>query len=208
MMQEKMKKRRGKYICFEGGDGCGKSTLSEAVYEELGQDEAVRARFPSDGVVGSLIRQGLVGKVSMESKPFLYLFAADGLQQQLWIQDQLEEQERHIICDRHPTMSGRAFQPDHHPQVHIEAVYAAAKADGLMDPDILFVIDLPVDETFRRMKDRGILDVAFEKLDKDHIYRIKCRYLELAKRFDGVVLDGTLSITDLVDQVYVEADLP
>jgi dTMP kinase len=198
----------GKYICFEGGDGSGKSTLAMAVYNKLAAETAVLKRFPSDGIVGSLIRQGLMGKVSLENLPFLYLFAADGLQEQLWIQDQLEVHGKHIICDRHPTMSGRAFQPEHHPKAHIEAVYNAAAADGIAMPDFLFVIDIPVAEALDRMRARDkYTDVVFEKHNSDYVYKIKCRYLEIAERFGATVLDGTLPTDELVDQVLDKAGL-
>jgi dTMP kinase len=199
---------RGKYICLEGGDGCGKTTLAFAIFKALGDEQAVIKRFPSDGVVGSLIRQGLEGKVSLENLPFLYLFAADGLQEQLWIQDQLEYHGKHVICDRHPTLSGRVFQPEHHPSAHIEAVYNAAAADGISMPDTLFVIDVPVHLALSRMSARSkYRDVVFERHNEGYVSKIRTRYLELADRFHGHVLDGSLPVEELVDQVITKAGL-
>ena len=85
---------KGKYICLEGGDGTGKTTLAQAIHYRLGDKKSWLTRFPSEGIVGKMIRQGLTGEVSLESKPFLYLFAADGLQQQLLIQD-----SNHLLKD-------------------------------------------------------------------------------------------------------------
>ena len=191
---------KGKYICLEGGDGTGKTTLAMALHARLGQSWLTR--FPSEGIVGKLIRKGLTGELPIESKPFLYLFAADGLQQQLKIQDVLEEECRHIICDRHPTLSGRVFQPLHHPKEHIEAVYNSAAADGVWMPDYLFVLDVPPEVSLERMKSREKYDdVVFEKLDIDYISMIRERYLVIAERFGGIVLDATLPTGELVEQV-------
>ena len=193
---------RGKYICFEGGDGSGKTTLCAALCERLG-DKAVAKCFPSDGVVGSLIRQGLMGSAPIESKPFLYLFAADGLQEELWIQDQLEEQGKHVICDRHPTLSGRVFQLEHHSTEQIEAVCGASAFDGISMPDVLFVVDIPADEALWRMKGRDkYFDAVFEKFDTSHIEKIRDRYLGIASRFGATILDGTKPMSELVDLVF------
>lgn len=195
---------KGMYICFEGGDGCGKSTLAAHLEAEMIRKGigAVPARFPSDGLVGTLIRDGLMGKASIESKPFLYLFAADGLQQQLWIQDELEEKGNHIICDRHPTLSGRAFQPLHHGTEEIEDVYNAAARDGISMPDHLFVLEVPADVAIQRMKVREkYVDVVFEKNDIEYIEAIAARYRVIAERFGGKILDGTKTTAELVVEV-------
>lgn len=198
---------RGKYICLEGGDGTGKSTLAKALIGHLG-DKAVAARFPSDGQIGKVIREGLMGVRSIENKPFLYLFAADGLQEELWIQDQLEVQEKHIICDRHPTLSGRVFQPMHHPEEHIEAVYNSAAEDGVSMPDYLFIIDVPVDVAIDRMRRREkYQDIVFEKDTPDELEIIRHRYLQLAKRFGGVVLDGARPTVEIMDDVLYTTGL-
>jgi dTMP kinase len=199
---------RGKYICLEGGDGTGKTTLARAIHDRLGDKRAWLTRFPSDGIIGRMIRQGLTGEVSLESKPFLYLFAADGLQQQLHIQDTLEQQGKHIICDRHPTLSGRVFQPLHHPTEHIESVYNSSTADGISKPDHLFIIDVPVDVALERMANRDKYeDVVFEKHNSEYVGLIRDRYLLIAERFNGTILDGTLTTAELVEQVLEHSGL-
>lgn len=199
---------RGKYICFEGGDGSGKSTLALAVFDKLGAAKAAMKRFPSDGYVGGLIRQGLMGKAELDSKAFLYLFAADGLQEELSIKNTLEFEGRHIICDRHPTLSGRVFQPEHHPESHIEAVYNSAAADGISMPDHLFVLDIPTEVALERMRARDkYADVVFEKMDVGYVERLRGRYLALAERFAGTVLDGTMLTEELANEVIRIAGL-
>jgi len=197
----------GKYICIEGGDGTGKSTLCAELVRRLGE-KAMPIRFPSDGIVGSVIRKALMGEIELDSKAFLYLFGADGLQEEGRIREALEFEGRHVICDRHPTLSGRAFQPEHHPKAHIEAVYDSATADGVSNPDFLFVLDVPVGEAIRRIGERKkYADVVFEKLDPAHIYKLKCRYLEIAEGFGGVVLDATETTEELANIIMEKAGL-
>ena len=201
--------QKGKYICFEGGDGSGKSTLAEAVCKALeGMNiDVARARFPSDGLVGTLIRNGLRGKVSLETKPFLYLFAADGLQQELWIEDQLRK-GYHVICDRHPTLSGRVYQLKHHDGDEIEAVYNAAAFDGISMPDHLFVVEVTAEEAIRRMKGRDkYVDVVFESDQIQELEAISDEYRTVCHRFGGTFLDGHKPIRELVDEVLEKTGL-
>jgi dTMP kinase len=196
---------RGKYICFEGGDGTGKSTLARALY--MRTDDAATIRFPSDGDVGQLIRSGLMGETKLDERAYLYLFAADGLNEEKNI-DALLDDSRHVICDRHPTLSGRVFQPLHHPDAHIEAVYNSAAEDGISMPDHLFVLDIPVSDALERMASREkYKDVVFEKADPEYIAMLRVRYLQLAKRFGGTVLDGTLPTEELVELVLAQTGL-
>jgi dTMP kinase len=202
-------KPRGKYICFEGGDGCGKSTLAKAVRDALIEMSigVVPARFPSDGIIGTMIRNGLRGANNLETKPFLYLFAADGLQQEMWIEDQLYK-GHHIICDRHPTLSGRAYQPKHHEPAQIEAVYNAAAFDGISMPTHLFVVEVSAEEAIRRMKGRDkYVDVVFESNLVEDLEEIRNRYRSICYRYGGIFLDGHKPIRELVDEVLEKTGL-
>lgn len=192
---------RGKYICLEGGDGCGKTTVAVALEKRLGE-KSFLVRFPSDGVIGRLIRKGLKGEEPIESKPFLYLFAADGLQQDLLIRDVLEERGKHIICNRHPTISGRVYQRLHHPPEVIDMVYDLAYSDGITPPDFLFIVEVSTDEALSRMAARNkYKDVVFEKEDPEYVEMIRKRYREISIDFGGTMLDGHRKTEELVDEV-------
>lgn len=199
--------RRGKYVCLEGGDGTGKSTLAAALCNRLTDSRAEQKRFPSDGCVGRVIRGGLMGQLLLSEKSYLYLFAADGLQEEEEIQQILSEGV-HIICDRHPTLSGRAFQPIHHSEEQIEAVYGAACVDGISMPDFLFVLEVPYQEAIRRMQSREkYKDVVFEQESAEYINKIADRYTLIAERFGGHVIDATRPVDELVELVMRIAGL-
>lgn len=194
----------GKYIVFEGPDGAGKSTLASALTSRLNIDLHKRARqcrFPSDGRVGSLIRAALRGSIELDPHCLLHLYAADGINEEGDIKRLLLNGEW-VVCDRHPTLSGRVFQLEHHPAEVVEQIY---NASPLIKPSHLFVIDLPVSETAKRLASRQKdPDVIWERDDLGYMRRIRDRYLELAERFDATVLDGMKPTEELVVNVLAK----
>jgi len=200
---------KGSYICLEGGDGGGKTTLARMICQRLAAKgtNALRYWFPSDNAVGSLIRQGLRGETKISQKAYLYLFAADGLQANAELEACMG-MGHHVVCDRHPTLSGRVFQPDHHELKVIENVYGAATVDGVLLPDYLFVIDIPAEVSLARMKSREkYKDVVFESDKIEKVEELRQRYLALAKRFGATILDGTNLPESLADQVLTAVGL-
>lgn len=193
----------GLYVCIEGPDGAGKSTLSKSIvqrFEEM-QVPAVYRWFPSENEAGGLIRSGLRGEVKLHNKIFLYLFCADGLQAEDGIRKSLSD-GAHVICDRHPTLSGRVFQVDHHPASLVDSVYDGATNDGISQPDLLFMVDVPPEVSLQRMSLRTkYKDVVFESDKLERVTELRDRYIRLARRYKAIVLDGTLSIDQLSDLV-------
>lgn len=197
---------RGKYLCFEGGHGSGKSTLSGMVAAELERrgHRAAKLAFPSNlSVPGDLIRACLKGHLSMANpRSLLYLYAADGYEVDPLTKDTLARGTS-VVADRHPIYSGRVYQLEHHPQWHIENVYATAE---LLVPDVLFIVDVPPAVAIERMQQRDKYKAKlFETaaIEKMEIYRQ--RYLELAAMTEkrGLarrchVLDGTHPLGNLV----------
>lgn len=193
----------GLYVCLEGPDGGGKSTLAKSIVQRFEEMDvpAVYRWFPSENEAGGLIRRGLRGEVKLNNKVFLYLFCADGLQQEEDICKHLN-QGIHVICDRHPTLSGRVFQVDHHPASLVDSVYDGATNDGIREPDLLFVVDVPPDVSLQRMKSRAkYKDVVFESDNRERVTELRDRYIQLARRYRAILLDGTLPVDQLSDLV-------
>ena len=200
---------RGKYICIEGGDGSGKSTLARAIvqYLEGAGHQAVYRWFPSDNPVGGLIRSGLRGDVLLDEKTYLYLFCADGLQANREIAAHLDR-GRHVICDRHPTLSGRVFQVDHHEAWVVDKVYDIATMEGVPVPDHLFVLDVPASVSLARMgKREKYKDVVFESEDIARIEELRQRYLRLAERYSALMLPGEMPTSELILEVIKMAGI-
>jgi len=168
---------RGKYVVIEGPDGAGKSTLVENICKELARTEGpkgVPVCFPSKGPIGSLIRQVLMGAVEVgDVKALMFMFAADGIERNGYIESLLEDGVN-VICDRHPTLSGRVFQLDHHKEADIEAVYGATE---LATPDTLFIVDVLPETTVKRCEGRSkYADVIYETENLERLRTLRGRY--------------------------------
>jgi dTMP kinase len=105
---------RGKFIVFEGLDGCGKTTQLLLLSERLKRAGVphIATREPSDGnPVGRLVRDAVHGSVTLENETLALLFAADRYQH---IQTEILPaltRGAHVLCDRY-YYSNLAYQHD------------------------------------------------------------------------------------------------
>ena len=72
---------KGHFIVFEGIDGSGKTTQINLLKKHIEANNFIchETKEPTDGAVGSLLRQCLAGKVQMDETTLAALFAADRL---------------------------------------------------------------------------------------------------------------------------------
>ncbi|MEW5760194.1 MAG: dTMP kinase, partial [Candidatus Thermoplasmatota archaeon] len=84
------------FITVEGIDGCGKTTVSKALWKELNKIgyKVAYTYEPTDSSIGNLIKKCC-------SSPFTeaFLFMADRAEHQKWIRKKLEKS--FVICDRY-----------------------------------------------------------------------------------------------------------
>jgi len=133
---------RGRFIVFEGLDGCGKTTQLFSLKNKLleygvkSKDE----REPSDGIIGILTRSAVKKKITFQPETLAHLFAADRYEHV--ISDILPELERgvHVLCDRF-VFSNMAFQGLSLPMEKL-LTYNRLTLDTLM-PDMTVFIDVP-----------------------------------------------------------------
>jgi dTMP kinase len=182
---------RGKFIVLEGIDGSGTTTQLEravAFVSSLGR-RAVATREPSTGPIGRLLREALLGRLSMadgscvDGRTMALLFAADRIDH---LQREIEPQlaaGTTVISDRY-LLSSLAYQAE-----EADRAWVATLGRGILIPDLTVLLDVPIAVAARRREAAGR---PFERYDADsYLAKVAANYRELARAQPGlVVLDG------------------
>lgn len=180
---------RGTYVAFEGLEGCGKSTHVARLAERLG---AVATREPGGTPVGAALRAAMLdpANTSLSPRAEALLMAADRAQHVAEVVRPALEAGRHVVSDR-SVYSSLAYQ-GHGRRLGEDAVRRVN--DWALDgtwPDLVVLIDVPLDVLAERMKKRE-LD-RFEREDRAFFERVHAGFLSMAAaepaRF--AVVDGT-----------------
>jgi|688.fasta_scaffold407655_2 dTMP kinase len=184
-----------KYVAFEGLEGCGKSTHVARLAERLG---AVATREPGGTPVGTALRAAMLdpANTSLSPRAEALLMAADRAQHIAEVVSPALNAGRHVVSDR-SVYSSLAYQ-GHGRQLGEDAVRRIN--DWALNgtwPDLVVLIDVPLDVLAERMKKRE-LD-RFEREDRAFFERVYAGFLSMAaaepERF--VVVDGTPPKDDL-----------
>ncbi|MBK7537318.1 MAG: dTMP kinase [Myxococcales bacterium] len=190
-------------IVIEGLDGAGTTTQARLVVEALRQQgvPAHLTREPSDGPVGRLIREMLVGQHSIDGQPlsqttFSLLFAADRLDHlQREVEPALARGEV-VISDRW-YHSSLAYQGTATERAWIDLLNQRARR-----PDLTVLLRVRAETAARRRLAAGRAQELFEDLAMQE--RVAAGYDQvfaaLTDREPVVVLDGERE----VDRVFAE----
>jgi len=192
------------FITFEGIEGCGKSTQAKLLAEKLREKgyDVLLTREPGGTESGERIRELLLERREGEIFPptaelFLYL-AARAFHVENAIAPALRS-GKIVICDRFSDSTlayqgyGRGL-----PVSLIKEADMAARAG--LEPDITFLLELPVEVAFERIrgrrKDRMELeDISFHE-------RVRRGFLEIAKENQRVViLDAAKSALEIHEEI-------
>ena len=201
----------GAFIVFEGIDGSGTTTQIQRYAEHLRslRRQVYVTRQPSDGPIGSLLRQGLTGRVELgrhrQAQTMALLFAADRLDHLAAEVDRNLRDGAVVLCDRYDLSS----------LVYQSATCADGEDDSLRwikelnrharRPDATIVLDVTPEVAATRRRHRG---QAVELYEADALQRtLSGLYLEAERFVEGdhiVHLNGDGGI-DEVHQAIVEA---
>jgi dTMP kinase len=107
-----------------------------------------------------------------------------------------------VLCDRY-AMSTLAYQGFGH-GVPFESLKAlTAIATGGLEPDVVLLVDIPVEVSRARVAVRGRAADRLEREDEAFHMRVRGGYLELARGDKRVhVLDGLRPTIELIDLAY------
>ncbi len=179
----------GRYIALEGAEGCGKSTHAALLAADI---DAVLTRETGGTDIGRAIRSILhdPANTDLTDKAEVLLIAADRAQHLEQIVRPALLAGRHVVSDR-SVYSSLAYQ-GYGRGVSVDVVRRTSDwALGGTWPELVLLIDVPVDVLVERMAERD-LD-RFERADDAFHARVRAGFAEMAANDPSrwLVIDGT-----------------
>ncbi len=193
------------FITFEGGEGCGKSVQTRALYRRLSQlaIPVLLTREPGGTPFGDRLGHWLKWGQDKDVSPLTELLLFNASRAQL-VKEVIKpnlERGTIVICDRY-TDSTTTYQ-SYGRGLDLELVKTvnSAAAQGL-EPDLTVLLDMPVDEGLGRKK--GKRRDRFEQENIAFHQRVREGFLKLAadnpKRW--LVIDASQSRTKIREIIW------
>lgn len=198
---------RGRFIVFEGGDGCGKTTQAARLADRLG---ALHTRQPGGTPIGAMIRQILLDPAhhELDDRAEALLYAADKAQHVHQLIAPALAAGRDVVCDRYVASSvvyqghGRGLDV-----AHLEELLRWATAG--VEPDLVVLLEVPEAVMHERL---GAVRDRLEALPADFHARVRDGFRAMADRHPDrwVTVDATGTVDDVATLVAaaVEARWP
>jgi len=191
------------FITFEGIEGSGKSTQARRLAERLGPAALLTAE-PGGTPLGRALRAVLLdpARRGMTATTELLLYFADRAQHVAEVIRPGLAAGRVVICDRH-VESSLAYQ-GYGRGLPLAAIRALATlATGGLRPDVIVLIDVPIEVGLGRVGRRGKHDRLEAEVREFH-ERVRAGYLELlaAEPERWLRLDGTAPAEDVFASMW------
>lgn len=194
------------FVTFEGIEGAGKSTLLSAVAAGLRRREVAYrlTREPGGTPLGEALR-ALFNDPGARIDPLaeVFILAAARAQHVADVIRPALAAGQVVLCDRFYDATiayqgyGRGLAAD-------MLLTVSQLASGGLEPDATFLLDIPPALSLVRVAERNRGAVALDRLELEQLefhQRVREGYLELARRFDRiVVLDGQQPVETLAAQ--------
>jgi dTMP kinase len=195
----------GRFVVFEGGEGCGKSTQAQVLADRWG---AVRTFEPGATPVGAKLREILLSPETgdLDPRAEALLMAADRAHHVATTIRPALLRGRDVVCDRF-LGSSLAYQ-GHARGLGIEEVRAVNEfgTDGLL-PDLVILLIVPEEVAAERLAAAGKPD-RFEAAGIEFHRKVAEGYQMLAAHDPDrwVAVDGTGAIGAVADRVRTAID--
>ena len=197
-----------RFITFEGGEGCGKSTVLKAIKERLESEgvSVVLTREPGGTPIAEQIRNVILdkGNTAMDGRTEALLYAASRRQhlvEKIW--PALQEGKT-VLCDRYLD-SSLAYQGGARGLGIDEVLSINLFATEGTYPDLTLLFDLEPEQGLARIaanQNREVNRLDLEKLDFHH--QVRNNFLALAKRYPDryVIIDASQPLSDVIEDAY------
>jgi dTMP kinase len=187
---------KGKFIVFEGIDGAGLTTQAELLEKYLRSKkyEVVLTKEPTNNLIGGLIRAALKKEWITSSRTLQLLFSADRAHHLEKEIIPALENGKIVISDRY-FISTIAYG-----MIELEKDWLKALNSKFLLPDIIFIIDIPVEVSIERIKASRFGFELFE--EKKKLEKIRNNFLELSKEYKNCfVINGNRSIEEVHKEI-------
>lgn len=197
-----------RFITFEGGEGCGKSTVLKAIKERLEAEgvSVVLTREPGGTPIAEQIRDVILdkGNTAMDARTEALLYAASRRQhlvEKIW--PALKEGKT-VLCDRYLD-SSLAYQGGARGLGVDEVLSINLFATEGTYPDLTLLFDLEPEQGLARIaanQNREVNRLDLEKLDFHH--QVRNHFLALAKRYPEryVIIDASKTLPEVIEEAY------
>jgi len=196
---------RGKFIVFEGIDGCGKGTQLKKVHSYLWnlskEIDIYSTREPTRAHKEIRKRMAEGTDVKKDARWYAAKFVEDRWNHIRTLVKPAIERGVVVLCDRY-VLSTLAYQ--HTQGMNLNELIKMHK--GLLIPDLTIIFDCPAKIAFERRRKDGAPDVfdrdlEFQEKLRDNYTKIKHLLERGSKCKNIVIVDGSKS----VDEVFLEA---
>jgi dTMP kinase len=190
----------GLFVCFEGGEGAGKSTQASLLAEALSEREVVLTREPGGTTTGQRIREILLDPStgSLDHRAEALLYAADKSEHLRAVILPALERGAVVICDRYvdSTLAYQGAGRDLDPK-DLEWVVRWSTND--LRPHLTVLLDVAPSEGLGRFEERDRIEAEGPEFHA----RVRAGFLALAEQDPShyLVLDARRDRTELAAEI-------
>jgi dTMP kinase len=186
--------KKGKFICIEGLDGCGKTTQAKLLARKLGKSHnAAYTAEPSNGEIGTYIRNNyLYGEKRLSIVLEALLFAADRIEH---VENEILpslNKGRLVISDRY-VYSSLAYQG----AAGLSLDWIGTINEHALKPDLAVFIDVDPEAVVDRLKPHKSVMENLETQKK-----VRQIYMKFVKDAHLTRIDGDKSKSEVAEDVY------